>query len=228
MSLQEKSSGRQGGLPGKGVFRPMKRKVRAQKKQETVGGKGSIKNYFNPKPRSTSGTESGKPQEKVLQNNKTGEQRKHKKGWRSTGRRYQKQKPKSTYTMTYSKINLTGTPKEKPTRMTQGEFPTYTTQNGETSTTFGHTVETIDTRNTFRAIFQNPNGINPSPGNYQFALSLKECYDNCISLIGLSESNREWQKPEQQKQLKEAMFNADVVISYVPASFHVFVAKACL
>mmetsp|Transcript_7001 Transcript_7001/g.10195 ORF Transcript_7001/g.10195 Transcript_7001/m.10195 type:complete len:653 (+) Transcript_7001:1286-3244(+) len=205
MSLQEKSSGRQGGLPEAGVFRPIKRKVRAHKKQETVGGKGSIKNYFKPKPRSTGGTESEEPQAKVLQEIKTGEKRKHTKGWRSTGRRYQKQKPKSTYTMTYSKINLTGKQEEKPKRMTQGELPTYTTQNGETSTTFGHTVETIDNRTTFRAIFQNPNGINPSPGNYQFTLSLKECYDNCISLIGLSETNREWQKPEQQKQLKEAM-----------------------
>mmetsp|Transcript_21357 Transcript_21357/g.30579 ORF Transcript_21357/g.30579 Transcript_21357/m.30579 type:complete len:129 (+) Transcript_21357:432-818(+) len=35
-------------------------------------------------------------------------------------------------------------------------------------------------------------------------MNLAECYNQCIALIGLAETNREWNKPELQTQLREA------------------------
>jgi hypothetical protein len=118
------------------------------------------------------------------------------------GRPGMKHKPK--YTMTYSATVPAGH-KTKKRRETQGTIPNNTVKDGKSSTLYGHTVVNIDNRSTFRALFQNPNGINPHPGNYELALSLTECYDNCIALIGLAETNRAWEKPEQQKQLREAI-----------------------
>ena len=102
--------------------------------------------------------------------------------------------------------------KKKQSRESQGSIPLYTKREERTSTLFGHAVEEIDNRTIFRALFQNPNGINPYPGNYSFQLSLQECYDNCISLIGLVETNRAWEKPDQQRQLKEKR-NSKTIIS---------------
>ena len=120
------------------------------------------------------------------------------------GKREKRGVKPSQYQMTYNKSQTTAK-KAKATRSTQGTIPSFLDHNGKISTLFGHSVLEIDNRTTFRAVFQNPNGINPHPGNYQFAMNLQECYDLCISLIGLSETNREWKHFAQQQQLKEAV-----------------------
>lgn len=90
-------------------------------------------------------------------------------------------------------------------RISQGNLPATTTHKGKTSTMLGHSVQKIDNREIFRALFQNPNGIDPSAGNYEFMLSLTECYDHCVSLVGLVESNREWKHAYQQQQLRDSI-----------------------
>jgi len=125
-------------------------------------------------------------------------------GWQpgQAGRSGAKKRTTHRYKVTYTKTAF-NEKKTKEGRQTQGELPTYNTTNRTTSTIFGHTIQNIDNRSTFRALFQNPNGVNPSPGNYQLAMSLSECHDNCISLIGLAETNREWNNFEQKKQFRE-------------------------
>ena len=148
-----------------------------------------------------SNKEAGDSPKGVKKGGKTQRQRTQK-----AGRRPNQQKTKnSKYTLSYNSTNNTTNKRTKQQRLSHGDIPTNKIHNGKTSTIFGHSVEPINNRETFRALFQNPNGINPSEGNYQFLFSLTECYNNCVSLLGLAETNREWKHAHQQRQLREAM-----------------------
>lgn len=107
----------------------------------------------------------------------------------SQKRRRDKNQQTKKYTLTYAAKTQSKRTKER--RGTQGVIPMIINDKGITSSTFGHTVASIDNRSTFRVVFQNPNGIDPSEGNYSFLLSLSECYNQCVSLIGWAETNRE-------------------------------------
>mmetsp|Transcript_21350 Transcript_21350/g.30549 ORF Transcript_21350/g.30549 Transcript_21350/m.30549 type:complete len:1538 (+) Transcript_21350:1841-6454(+) len=220
MSTLGDSPSRQGVLLGE-AKRPQWRKRVGHKIQNKEEEHGKIYNYFKPKrtivtnkPAATVGvaaTPAGKatkvatvtPCETSQALERKGDNKKDKRDRRAQGfRRPPKRKKRSEFTVTYSKLPE-ATRKKMPAREAQGEIPSYTLTQGVTSTTFGHKVETIDNRSVFRALYQNPNGINPHPGNLAFHQSLQECYDNCVSLIGLAETNREWGKPEQQRQLRD-------------------------
>ena len=70
---------------------------------------------------------------------------------------------------------------------------------------FGHSMEQIDNTSVYRVFMQNPNGIDPNPSNQDFQLSLQTCYDQCISFIGLTETNTEWNHYAQRENLKESV-----------------------
>ena len=56
---------------------------------------------------------------------------------------------------------------------------------------FGHKMEIINNAAVFGVLLHNPNGINPDPKNQDLQLSFHACYDHCVSLIGLMETNVE-------------------------------------
>ena len=70
---------------------------------------------------------------------------------------------------------------------------------------FGHSMAQIDNTSVYRVFMQNPNGIDPSPDNLDFQLGLQACYDQCISFIGLTETNTEWNHYIQRENLKESV-----------------------
>ena len=206
MSCLGDPPGLQRGKLGEGTFCPRKRRSGGGKRkggkngEGKSGGLGTIYTFFKPiEGKQRSGEDIARKAEDIPS-------RREKKLQKSSGRSPRGRRPKKTkkdrYRLTY---HNEAPAKRRTSRRTQGEIPTFTVQEGQTSTLYGHSIEAIDNRETFRAIYQNPNGINPHSGNYQFALSLQECYDNCAAIIGLVETNREWKKQEQQRQLKEAI-----------------------
>lgn len=204
MSTLGHSLGMQRGMSGDGEYCPRKRKSGigktrgGEKGNENVRGEGTLYTFLKPIQKYKQDEGETRKKEDL---NRRGKKNQRKDGRRSQRKRFHKKK-QGGYTMTYKNTTIA---KKQTSRKTQGEIPIYTIRDGKTSTIFGHTIETIDNRETFRAIFQNPNGINPHSGNYKFALSLQECHDHCAGIIGLVETNREWKKQEQQRQLKEAV-----------------------
>ena len=70
---------------------------------------------------------------------------------------------------------------------------------------FGHSMAQIDNTSVYRVFLQNPNGIDPNPDNQDFQLSLQTCYDQCISFIGLTETNTEWNHYQQRENLQKSV-----------------------
>jgi len=70
---------------------------------------------------------------------------------------------------------------------------------------FGHSMVQIDNTTVYRILLQNPNGINPNPDNYNFQLSLNVCYDQCISFIGLTETNINWLQHQNREHLRTSL-----------------------
>ena len=70
---------------------------------------------------------------------------------------------------------------------------------------FGHSMDIIDNSMVFRVLLQNPNGINPDPRNQDIQLSFNACFDHCISLIGLTETNVEWGHYQQKENLRQSL-----------------------
>mmetsp|Transcript_23721 Transcript_23721/g.33981 ORF Transcript_23721/g.33981 Transcript_23721/m.33981 type:complete len:478 (-) Transcript_23721:192-1625(-) len=206
MSTLGETPGRQGGIPGAGKI--WLRKIRLSQKEKDEmkvrqTNKEKFLNFFKKKETEISATTKNKAASKSKQGIRRGSNTQQRLTT-ATGRRTQRNKINKKYTLAYKSI-AKSSPREKQKRVSLGKIPHNKTHNGRISTIFGHTVEKIDNRATFRALFQNPNGIDPSAGNYQFLLSLSECYNQCVSLIGLSETNREWKHIHQQKQLRDAL-----------------------
>mmetsp|Transcript_16534 Transcript_16534/g.23565 ORF Transcript_16534/g.23565 Transcript_16534/m.23565 type:complete len:716 (+) Transcript_16534:576-2723(+) len=202
MSTMENTPSMREGIPGVGRYWPRRWKlsqheINQAKQQEKFHGFFIKKECNEQKVTQT---------EKRLPKGKKGGGTPQSRRAYINGRRKQAVNKNKQYTMTYTTATESSKAKEKQPRSTQGEIPTSNKHNGVTSTIFGHSVEKIDNQTTFRALFQNPNGINPQAGNHSFLFSLTECYNHCVALIlGLAETNREWKHYEQQKQLREAM-----------------------
>ena len=163
--------GIQGGLPGTGkIWSPRKRTISQQEKEEQMK-KEKFTSLFRRTGKRSSVTKTtggaGAPTNKKNRSERKQSRRTPDKGWRA-----QTNTTNKTYTLIYTKEEKVVKSKEKKQRETQGEIPTSSTSKGNISTIFGHSVEKIDNRSTFRAIFQNPNGINPHESNYSFLLSL--------------------------------------------------------
>mmetsp|Transcript_22670 Transcript_22670/g.32458 ORF Transcript_22670/g.32458 Transcript_22670/m.32458 type:complete len:1353 (-) Transcript_22670:2923-6981(-) len=70
---------------------------------------------------------------------------------------------------------------------------------------FGHNLAQIDNLSVFRCILQNPNGINPRLRNLNFQLGLKTCYESCAAVIGLTETNVEWNHYTERENMHQSL-----------------------
>lgn len=70
---------------------------------------------------------------------------------------------------------------------------------------FGHDMETIDNVNTVRVLLQNPNGIHPHTDNKELEASLRTCHSQCISILGLSETNVDWNRHTFFEGMRESI-----------------------
>ena len=70
---------------------------------------------------------------------------------------------------------------------------------------FSHSLAQIDNTTVYRVLFQNPNGIDPSPSNHHFQLSLNTCFDHCVAFISLTETNIEWRNHTNRDNLRTSL-----------------------
>ena len=202
MSTFGEASELQRGISEAGAHWPTKKRV-SKKQIIQEKRKAKFTNLITTKDQSETKELNKESASSGMQQNNT--QRTKEGRWRKmqTCRGDLKRRNNPRFKITYDDKATSKVKAKKVAREAKGGLPTYDNTNGMTSSIFGHTVQKINNRETFRALFQNPNGVNPHPGNYKLAMSLSECHDNCISLIGLSETNREWNNSEQQKQFRE-------------------------
>lgn len=85
------------------------------------------------------------------------------------------------------------------------DWNTKTPEQPITEGFFGHSMEIINNTAVFRVLLQNPNGINPDPKNQDLQLLFNACYDHCVSLIGLTETNVEWGHYMQKENLRQSL-----------------------
>ena len=70
---------------------------------------------------------------------------------------------------------------------------------------FGHSMAQIDNTTVYRVLLQNTNGIDPSPTNLDFQLSLNACFDQCIAFLSLTETNTEWNNFTHRDNLRASL-----------------------
>lgn len=92
---------------------------------------------------------------------------------------------------------------------------------------FGHSMAQIDKNTTvYRVLLQNTNGIDPSPTNYTFQLSLNICYDHCAAFLSLTETNIEWKNQVHRENLNSSLKKFwDVAVAQTSTSAIIFSDK---
>jgi hypothetical protein len=69
---------------------------------------------------------------------------------------------------------------------------------------WGNSLQDIDPTDTFRLIFQNPNGLKLSTAKDEFLLGAKTCHSLGAAAIFLAETNTNWNQPYQLHKLTSA------------------------